>query len=179
MLSFSKFEEEENTQYSVPPQLEYALDEARVFEKCCLVLREPLDACGDRRIGTTYGGTITPFGSARLRVFDFLLEAVRVGSEHTKISLVAHGFFKTAMRLCIHYEWNSFVHSRAETLFSGIFRSSSPHSCVFRAGVLANSGLCEVIAEAAAESTFRFESTQREIRKGYMGHLVRLSNVLV
>ena len=161
MLSINNYEEDEDQEYSLPNAVDFAISDYRVLDRCCSLLKEPLgaDTEGATRNGetsganrsslmnTTYGNTIMPFGSARLRALDLLAEVVRVGTERMKEELVERGFFRTAMQLCIRYEWNSFVHVRVEALFTEIFRSSSPHSKTFREGVLASSRLCDLILE--------------------------------
>lgn len=74
------------------------------------------------------------------------------------------------------YPWNNVVQVKTLSIFEEILDNTT-NTEAYKAEVLRESNACQALAEIASQANYQHNS-ERVIRNGYMGFVVKLSNLI-
>lgn len=118
-----------------------------------------------------------PLGAARLAVIRLLTMLLTVGCVEYEEQFAQHNVAGALLDLFFAYHWNNFLHSYVQQ-FVAFALSLQPQAGVeLRRSLVANGRLLQRLAAAAMENERDQVAKQR--RRGYMGHIVEMSNCVV
>ncbi|XP_033101963.1 serine/threonine-protein phosphatase 6 regulatory subunit 3-like isoform X3 [Anneissia japonica] len=133
---------------------------------------------------TTTGELDPPFGNSRLQVSKLIASLLITNSPSINSELSRLGTMKVLLDLFFQYLWNNFLHLEVEKCITTIL-SNSPvetdgekpqHPLLVQ--LFTDCRLVQRILDAWEENT-QIQSQPGGNRRGYMGHLTRIVNVLV
>lgn len=137
-------------------------------------------------IVTSAATVAVPLGAARLSLIQLLMMCLE-----TKVACFTHEFVRldipaTILNLFLEYCWNSFLHTQFERLVNTAFPgnisesatlTSEPEMCLARC-LLVENHLIGRLATAGLDNE-REQNAPGGRRRGYMGHIVSISNTIL
>jgi len=140
------------------------------------LLESAASACilGDE-VTTTHGVLRPPLGSTRLKTIELFVEMTALVHRPVMEELHKLEVFKKCLGLFMRYEMNNFLHNMVMKMFDALLESPFDD---LKVQVLQSCGLVEQLVEAHRLNQQALD-TARGIRKGYMGHVTRLSNTVL
>lgn len=124
-----------------------------------------------------YGSETIPFGSARLKALELIIIAMKANNSNIYKKLVEYQFLETLLRIFVKHNWNNMLHNQVEKILSHIIEGNCEE---LKTALYENAKLFDFIVDSSQDSEFSLSGPHaRKVRKGYLGHLVRLSNKLV
>jgi len=126
------------------------------------------------QIKAQYGGEVIPFGSARLKLVELLIIAMKANNKKIYAKLIEVNFLETLLKLITKYEWNNMLHNQIEKVINLIIDGNSDE---LKEALFGKAALLATIIEATRETEFTMLNNKgRKIRKGYLGQITRISN---
>lgn len=117
-----------------------------------------------------------PLGQYRLMLTKLVILILRLKRDELNKLLISNDIFKTLSGLIAKHPWNNFFQLAIIKIYDEIIENcKSPE---FRTEALKNSKLIETIVGMKEVYNFKFGS-ERTIRHGYMGMVIKISNMLV
>jgi hypothetical protein len=126
-------------------------------------------------VTTTHGTLKPPLGSTRLKTIELFVEMCALVHRPVMEQLHKLGVFQLCLTLFMKYEMNNFLHNMVMKMFDALLESPFDD---LKVQVLQSCGLIEKLVEAHSLNEAAL-ATERGIRKGYMGHVTRLSNTIL
>lgn len=132
-----------------------------------------------------------PLGSTRLKLIELTSLAIKLNKSAVIEKIISSNLFGTILSLFCTYEWNNMLHNQVEKILNMVLLESQYLSLkkhvIFNCGwtrlklliiwpqLFEDQKLLSLIIKLTDSPDFAFRE-ERKIRKGYIGHLVRLSN---
>jgi len=120
-------------------------------------------------------GEHEPLGIYRLSLTKLILLILKMNKEELGDELLDNDIFKSLSGLIKKHPWNNFFQLRIMAIYEEILENSK--NVQFREKVLKSAGIIETILEIQGTTNFSFAS-ERQIRHGYMGMTIKISNTL-
>ena len=117
-----------------------------------------------------------PLGMQRLYTIELVLKMIQLKSEVLYTTMGRSSIFGNIMALVQKYPWNNFMQLKVITMCEEILENCENEQ--FKKDFLEGSGIGKSIVEMGNEASFKMNS-ERLIRNGYMGLVVKVSNMLV
>jgi len=134
------------------------------------------NSSGEPIIGQ-YGSETIPFGSARLKALELIIIAMKANNTNIYKKLVECQFLETLLSIFVKHNWNNMLHNQVEKILTHIIEGNCEE---LKTALYENAKLFDFIVDSSQDSEFSLSGPHaRKVRKGYLGHLVRLSNKLV
>lgn len=126
------------------------------------------------QVFTTFGILDPPLGEIRLKVIEFLSILFQNPFKETSDALIQHKVLQSITTLFFKYEFNNLLHNQFLKIISYIL---SRDSLELQQSLFKD---CKIIERILAAHRLNEESCAKSgIRKGYMGHLITISNTIV
>lgn len=159
-----------------PPQLELTEDiplVAGFIKNLESIVRYIAETSGNS-FTSQYGANVVPFGSARLKLVELIIIAMKANNQKIYDKLFEYGFFEGLLKLFVKYEWNNILHNQVEKVLTIILDSRADD---LKARLFEQSKLLSWISDTTGVSEYKMGGKhERKIRKGYMGQLTKLAN---
>jgi len=170
----------ENTSPTNAPQVFELSDEipllAAFIENLDEIVKFIGNSSGDPITGQ-YGSEAIPFGSARLKALELIIIAMKANNTKIYNQLVDCQFLETILNIFVKHNWNNMLHNQVEKILTHIIEGNSEE---LKVALYEKAKLFDFIVDSSQDSEFPLSGPHgRKVRKGYLGHLVRLSNKLV
>lgn len=120
-------------------------------------------------------GEIVPLGFHRLKIVEFLMALVKSNHARVDEELIKHNVLSTCLDLFFNYKWNNFLHTFIEQIILIIFEGENEK---LKGSLFTHSKLAERIVAAWKENDEEIEKP-KGMRRGYMGHLMNITNTIV
>jgi len=131
----------------------------------------------EQTIPGQHGAQAVPFGSARLKVLELIIIAMKANNDNIYNKLIEFNFFETLKNILIRHDWNNLLHNQVEKIFTHIIESGTDD---LKIALFEKAKILDFIVDNSKDSEFTLSGKHaRKVRKGYLGHLVRLSNKIV
>ena len=128
-----------------------------------------------RPFTATFGHIPIPFGPARLAVLQLLVLCVQTNVSEFNQEVVRLNVPTTLLDLFFQYWWNSFLHQQIEQFVGLLLCGKSDEQDILLRSLFINGQLLQRIGEAGLANDAD-EAQPGGRRRGYMGHLVNMSN---
>jgi len=125
--------------------------------------------------GSMIEGHIEPLGQYRLSLTRLCQLILKLNKEELNREMLTNDIFKNLSDLIKKHPWNNFFQLRIISIYEEILELSK--NAQFRQEVLKSSQIVDTILSIQEDSNFSFAS-ERQIRHGYMGMIIRISNAL-
>lgn len=131
---------------------------------------------------TTIGTLDPPLGNARLQASKLIAAVLATNSDTINAELANLGTLRVLWELFFKYSWNNFLHSQVEKCITTILNNppteEDGEQCTPLVDVLFRD--CQIIQRILQEWEDQESDTgQKNLRKGYMGHLTNVANSIV
>ncbi|EKX54521.1 hypothetical protein GUITHDRAFT_99998 [Guillardia theta CCMP2712] len=121
-------------------------------------------------------GTLDPpLGSFRLKILEMIYALVQLKEEEINMKLVSLNVISSCLDLFLKYEWHNFLHNLVRRILETIIISN--HDKI-KQSLFEDSKILDRIMEAHVKNDEALKQP-KSTRKGYMGHLRLISNLIV
>jgi hypothetical protein len=120
-------------------------------------------------------GGLEPLGQYRLLLTRLINLILKLNKDELNQELLANDIFRNLSGLITKHPWNNFFQLRIIAIYEEILEHS--RDAGFRQKALSSSQIVETILGISERPTFSFVS-ERQVRHGYMGMIIRISNTL-
>lgn len=120
-------------------------------------------------------GTVDPLGFHRLKIIEFFAILVRTNYKCVDDAIVKSNVLNVCLDLFFRYCWNNFLHTTVEQMIQGILDGENEE---LKKSLLVDCKLLKRIVDATQENESEIAKT-KGVRRGYMGHLITISQVLL
>ncbi|XP_065162457.1 serine/threonine-protein phosphatase 6 regulatory subunit 3 isoform X1 [Atheta coriaria] len=143
-----------------------------------------LDPPKKASILTTVGLLEPPLGNTRLQVTRLLATLISIGGGELAQEVISLGTMSVLIDLFFAFPWNNFLHTQVQACISAALNFNLPSdqgdNIALSKHLLVNCKLVERILEAWKENDEKSETSPiGNARRGYMGHLINIANILV
>ena len=137
-----------------------------------------LDLAGDASAQkTTWGAMTPPLGLKRVKVVDLVATLVGARSEAAAAPIVASGALPLCVGLFRRYPFNNFLHHHVERMCRDVLEWGHP-ALLAHLFAAEEAGGCDVVG-VVTQAPRAVATARGPARAGNLGHVTRLSNVLV
>lgn len=120
-------------------------------------------------------GTVDPLGFHRLKIIEFFAILVRTNYKCVDDAIVKSNVLNVCLDLFFRYCWNNFLHTTVEQMIQGILDGENEE---LKKSLLVDCKLLKRIVDATQENESEIAKI-KGVRRGYMGHLITISQVLL
>jgi hypothetical protein len=120
-------------------------------------------------------GAVDPLGFHRLKIIEFFAILVRTNYKCVDDAIVKSNVLNVCLDLFFRYCWNNFLHTTVEQMIQGILDGENEE---LKKSLLVDCKLLKRIVDATQENDTEIAKT-KGVRRGYMGHLITISQVLI
>ena len=125
---------------------------------------------------TSVGEIEAPLGAARLSIIRLLTSLLQVSSQKFMEEFARFDVATVLLDLFFQYQWNNFLHSHVEQVVSFVMSLASDADYGLRHSLVVKGRLLQRLAEAGMSN--ESDQAEKKRRRGYMGHVVTMSNRL-
>lgn len=119
-----------------------------------------------------------PLGQQRLHTVELVSNLVQLQREPIQKALMDSKVFVHIIELTKAFPWNNMLQVRVMGLFERVINGSEAHNDTFKSHILEQTQITKTLAEMGQQCNFEMDSG-RQIRNGYMGLVVKISNLLI
>lgn len=127
---------------------------------------------------TSAGPLPVPFGPARLSVLKLIVAMALAHVPEYELELVNLNILDTLLDLFFEYSWNNFLHTEVKHLVDHVLSTTGPSQKALVESLLVHSRLMDRLGEAGLANE-EDEQKPGGRRRGYMGHIVEISNSIL
>jgi len=127
-------------------------------------------------VKTAFGTSAKLLGSGRLRMIELIDRILKMNSRRIIQRVCETNLIKIITELFLEFEWNNMLHHAYERLVTTLLTRNDPG---LLKALFIDSKLLEIIIDSMKESKIEIFRQGRKIRKGNLGHLTRIANILV
>ncbi|XP_026283493.1 serine/threonine-protein phosphatase 6 regulatory subunit 3 isoform X1 [Frankliniella occidentalis] len=136
-------------------------------------------------VKTTVGTLDPPLGNTRLQVARLVAALIAVNNPAINQELANLGTIEVLLDLFFKYQWNNFLHTQVEQCIASALKHQTKASgegdpqvhCLVE-NLLVKCDLLRRILDAWEENEAN-QSKEKSQRRGYMGHLIKIANLVV
>ncbi|KAL0490546.1 serine/threonine-protein phosphatase regulatory subunit, partial [Acrasis kona] len=167
-------EEESESDQVVPDAIKVILDH---LHQIVTILKNGSDA---RCIETTFGTLRPPLGDSRLRLVDFLITLFQLCERSVSIQtmLMESKVLEILCDLFFAYEFNNMLHNAFCRIVAIIMSARADKNQCLKKCLIRQCNLLTRIVTANERNDFE-QSKPKGMRRGYMGHLTHISNLIM
>lgn len=126
-------------------------------------------------IPMTFSLSIKQLGAVRIKIAELILDALKVDNDDLNKAIGDSEVLVTLTDVFFANHWNTQIHN----IYCSIVETILSSDCMrLKRNVLVSAGLAPKILLTIAEPMVT-QTSGIEIRKGYMGHVTKISNALV
>jgi hypothetical protein len=130
----------------------------------------------DTRVNFRFGYTTKLFGQNGIKIVELCYNFIRLNHPKIEAQLAEQRFFKILLELFIKGEWNNILHNIILKILTHILTGRSE---VLKRSLLEDARLLDFIIQSTNQPDYTLNSKlKNKVRKGYLGHLVKLSNLI-
>ena len=116
------------------------------------------------------------FGQNRMKIVELYFSFIKMKNSMIEARLCELGFFKVLLDLLLKEEWNNILHNIILNILTFVINDNS--ESILRS-LFENARLLDFIIQVTVEPEFVLNSKMKSrVRKGYLGHIVKLSNLI-
>jgi len=130
----------------------------------------------DNNVETVFGTRVRIIGSARLKVIEIIQKMIALEEFDIAEKINELEILKIITDLFNESPWNNVLHTAYERLITVILDKSDP---TLLKSLFEKAKFLDVIIEAGQNPNHELPKRGRKVRKGYMGHIIRMSNELI
>lgn len=119
-----------------------------------------------------------PLGQQRLHTVELVSNLVQLQREPIQKALMSSKVFVHIIELTKAFPWNNMLQVRVMGLFERVINGSEANNDTFKSHILEQTQITKTLAEMGQKCNFEMDSG-RQIRNGYMGLVVKISNLLL
>jgi len=130
----------------------------------------------DNNVETVFGTRVRIIGSARLKIIEIVQKMIALEEFDVSEKINELDILKIITELFNESPWNNVLHTAYERLITVILDKSDP---TLLKSLFEKAKFLDVIIEAGQNPNHELPKRGRKVRKGYMGHIIRISNELI
>jgi len=127
-------------------------------------------------VKTAFGTNVKLLGSGRLRMIELIDRILKMNSRRIIQRVCETNLIQIITELFLEFEWNNMLHHSYERFVTTLLTRNDPG---LLKALFIDSQLLEIIMNSMKESKIEIFKQGRKIRKGNLGHITRIANILV
>lgn len=171
-------EDGEDENQNEPQQLELteAIPLVAAFEQNLESIIQYICNTSGNTFVSQFGAEVVPFGSARLKLIELIIIALKANNKNIYTKLIEYQFLEGLLSLFVKYEWNNMLHNQIEKIIGIILDSNYDE---LKTTLFVRIKLLDFLIDTCKQTEYTLPGKhERKIVRGYSGQVTKMANRL-